>query len=73
MHEEELEDLAECWECGAPVAPGADGAYVFGEDEDRILCQEWPKRRGGEYDAVHDRWTREPDVADLPDERRPHL
>lgn len=59
-----------CLDCGAPIDLEGAGVYVI-IDED-ALCAECASRRGGVYDSGDDRWTIEPTVADLPDERRPH-
>lgn len=68
MHPED--DLADCLDCGATMAPGPDRAFALSAET--FLCFACAQRRGGVYDAAPDRWTRAPDVADEPDERRPH-
>jgi hypothetical protein len=70
MEREELEELTECWDCGATVSPSEDPVYEFAENQ--ALCFECALRRGGEYDAHEERWTVAPNVQDLPDEQRPH-
>lgn len=70
MEEEEFEDTVECWECGEAIADPGE-AYWFSPEG--ALCLECAARRGGEYDELADRWTREPDTTDLADERRPHV
>jgi len=63
------EELLEvCASCGLPITLGAETTYAFGPSS--ILCPACATRRGGVYDAERDRWVVEPDVADLPDERR---
>lgn len=69
MEQEEFEDLIECWECGEPIVEPAE-AYWFSPEG--ALCLECAGRRGGQFDPLADRWTRQPDTADLADERRPH-
>jgi recombinational DNA repair protein (RecF pathway) len=71
MDEEELSDLVDCVDCGATISPGPDRAFALGEG--RFLCFACAGRRGGAYDIEEDRWTSAPDVADAPDERRPHF
>lgn len=67
MHrEEELEGLAACALCGAPLR-STDRAYAFDAERD-VLCYECAIARGGRYDADEDRWTVPPRVGDL---RRP--
>jgi len=70
MEQEELENLTECWSCGASIAATADAAYQFSEEG--FLCFECAFARGGIYLADEDRWEVPPAVVDLPDERRPH-
>lgn len=67
---EETEDLVECIDCGAEVPAGA--GRTFAVTAETFLCFECAVKRGGVYDEPKDRWTKEPDVADEPDERRPH-
>lgn len=66
--DDEAVDL--CASCGAALTVGAETGYAFGPSA--VLCAPCAARRGGVYDAARDRWVVEPDVADLPDERRPH-
>jgi hypothetical protein len=68
VEREEFESLANCADCGAEIDPATDEAFAFGETG--FLCLECGLRRGGIYDAEEDRWTKAPDVSDLPDERR---
>lgn len=70
MQQEELDELVDCWECGATVSPSEDPVFQFSDEG--VLCFECAVRRGGKYDAVDDCWTRAPSTNDLPDERRPH-
>lgn len=66
--ENEIDDR--CASCGTPLTVGAERSYAFGPSG--MLCEACATRRGGVYDAERDRWVVEPDLAGLPDERRPH-
>lgn len=70
MRQDEWNELERCIDCGALIAPGPDRAYALSDEA--FLCFECAVRRGGIYDSDQDRWVVEPDVADEPDERRPH-
>ncbi len=70
MHRTESETLVECWACGASIAPEIDRAFAISDDA--FLCFECALERGGKFNDEEDRWTLPPNVADLPDERRPH-
>ena len=70
MHNQERDELAECCDCGATIAPTTDRAFVI--QDTAVLCFDCAVKRGGVYDGREDRWTVPPRVADLPDERRPH-
>ncbi len=70
MRDEEYDDLNQCIDCGATIAPGTDRVFALSPEE--FLCFECSVRRGGVYDADEDRWTRAPTVEGEPDERRPH-
>ncbi len=70
MDREELEEELICADCGALFWTNAYPAYLWGESG--VLCFECAVKRGGEFDAELDRWVCEPNVGDLPDERRPH-
>jgi len=70
MHTQEFRELTDCCDCGAVIEAEAERPFTVSDDE--VLCFECAVRRGGVYDAAEDRWTVAPDVADLPDERRPH-
>jgi hypothetical protein len=59
-----------CLSCGMPVEAGLERAYAYGPSG--VVCHACARQRGGVYDAARDCWSVEPDVADLPDERRPH-
>ncbi len=64
MEQEEFEeDVEQCADCGASIAPDADGSFVFGER--RTLCFECAIRRKGEYDEREERWTVSPDLTGL--------
>lgn len=71
MQVEELEDIVECIDCGAPMAPGQDRAFALSDDA--FLCLACATRRGGVYDETEDRWAAAPNVGDEPDERRRHV
>ncbi len=70
MEREELDELVECYDCGATLEPAGDGVFVI--EGTLALCWACAERRGGVYDAREERWTRVPDLSDVPDERRPH-
>jgi hypothetical protein len=70
METDELEELVRCFDCGAMIAPGPDRAYAISDES--FLCFECAERRGGRYDHDADEWIVAPNVADEPDERRPH-
>lgn len=69
MHSTEWNELVECLDCGATIA-STDCAYAI--TDETFLCFSCAVRKGGVYDADHDRWTVAPNVSDEPDERRPH-
>lgn len=70
VQERERDEAAtQCTDCSRDL--GIDGSQVFSSDG-VSLCWECALKRGGVFDAKQDRWTRPPDVSDLPDERRPH-
>ena len=68
MEPEELAELVECWECGASVSPSEDAVFQFGDQA--VLCLECSIKRGGEYDAADECWTRPPSLDDLLNENR---
>lgn len=70
MHTEEWNDVVDCYECGATIAPDTD--RVFALSEDAFLCFACAVARGGVYDAKEERWTVPPSAAGVPDERRAH-
>jgi len=58
-----------CARCGMTIeSAGFERAFAYGLTE--VLCFECARALGGVYDAETEGWTVEPDVADLPDERR---
>ncbi len=63
MHREEADQLGVCADCGAPIEPGSDRSYAFGEAA--TLCWDCAVRRGGRYDAAQERWSDPPRVSDL--------
>jgi hypothetical protein len=68
MEPEEVEELVDCWDCGATVSPSEDVVFQFGDRA--VLCLECAIKRGGEYEAEGDRWARLPHLDDMPNERR---
>ncbi len=61
MHGTEALECEVCASCGTDVR-SAERAFAF---EGSVLCWECAMKRGGEYDELHDRWTKAPDVSDL--------
>ncbi|MFO0564814.1 MAG: hypothetical protein U0263_04080 [Polyangiaceae bacterium] len=70
MHSSEWNELTPCADCGAEVAPGPDRAFLV--NDEALLCFECATKRGGAWDAVHERWTKAPSLDGIPDPRRPH-
>jgi len=71
MEQERDEDDRDiCTSCGAAIDVGRERAFSYGPSG--VLCHACATRRGGVYDAGRERWEVEPDLTDLPDERRPH-
>jgi hypothetical protein len=66
MHESEERELVACAVCGAALSFVSDRAFGFGTDS--ALCWECSVKRGGRYDAVHERWEVVPRTDDLRDE-----
>jgi hypothetical protein len=66
---DDWEDTSACVECGAILWPNVDRAFPSGPDT--YLCFACAERRGGVYAEEDDRWTVAPNMAGLPDERRP--
>lgn len=69
MHQSEWNELAQCADCNAEVAPGVDRGYAIGEDE--VLCFACAVRRGAQWDPLHERWMEPPDLSGLPVESQP--
>jgi hypothetical protein len=67
VHRSESRELLCCVACGALVDT-REGVYSFGTQG--VLCFSCALRRGGAYDAAHDRWTHSPDVSDLAEPER---
>jgi hypothetical protein len=65
MHESESHELVSCAVCGAEISVAADRGFAFGPSG--ALCWECGVRRGGRYDALHERWEVPPQFADLLD------
>ncbi len=70
MEQQEWEEMVPCADCGATISPNHDRAFAVSDE--LFLCFGCAERRGGTYDEGRDCWTVAPDVADEPDERRPH-
>ena len=68
MHRSETTDLVVCLDCKAEVSLGADRVFLV--TEDTALCPVCALKRGGTYDAVHDTWTRAPDLTGVDASRR---
>ena len=68
MNIEEWDELVDCYDCGAAVAPSAQ--YAISIDLDEFICFDCAVVRGGVYDTIEDRWIVFPDVVTgIPDER----
>lgn len=63
MHRSEEGELVRCADCGAEVSLRADRTFAFGTAS--ALCWECSVKRGGRYDATHERWEESPSVGDL--------
>jgi hypothetical protein len=63
MRRSEMEDFVACAVCGAQVALGSDRSFAFGSDQ--AVCWECSLKRGGRYDAQHERWEVAPRIVDL--------
>jgi hypothetical protein len=70
MEQDEWNELVQCVDCRAMIAPGPDRAFAISDDD--FLCFACSIRRGGLFDYDEDSWIVAPNVADEPDERRPH-
>ncbi|MEI8254707.1 MAG: hypothetical protein WCJ30_03455 [Deltaproteobacteria bacterium] len=68
MHQTEAGQIEQCRACGAELVSGRDREYVYSEEGE--ICFDCAIRRGGEYDALHDRWVKSPDVVDLIERER---
>lgn len=66
MHRSETEELVPCSDCGAEVSIAGARAFTFGSAG--VLCWDCAVRRGGSYDAQHERWSTAPRTGDLHDE-----
>jgi hypothetical protein len=62
---EAIGELEVCWDCKTTISWMANRAFTFGADG--VLCWSCAVRRGGIYEAAHDRWTRAPEIGDLLD------
>lgn len=63
MHRSEADRLLPCNACGQETGGAADRGFSGGGDT--VLCYDCSVRRGGTWDEAENRWTREPDTADL--------
>jgi hypothetical protein len=70
MHTQEWDDIVDCCDCGATVAPDTD--RVFALSDETFLCFACAVARGGVYDGMEERWTVAPNAAGVPDERSAH-
>ncbi len=61
--DEEREIASACADCGELIEPGGARSYEFGEQSQ--LCWACAVRRGGSYDARHERWVKKPSTANL--------
>ena len=59
----EPEEFVTCALCRAQIAVGDDRSFAFGSDQ--AICWECSLRRGGRYDAQHERWEVAPHIVDL--------
>ena len=62
QEERDEEQTLPCADCGAGTVV-ADRTYEFGSEQ--LLCWQCAERRGGRYDAHQERWSQEPEIADL--------
>lgn len=69
MHRTEHDELTDCMECGATVAPGPDRAFAI--TDAAVLCHACATQRGGQYDELDDRWLVPPGIGDLPTSAAP--
>jgi hypothetical protein len=63
MRESEERELVVCAGCGTALSVASDRGFSFGADSG--LCWECSVKRGGRYDAIHERWEVAPEIADL--------
>jgi hypothetical protein len=71
MHQSEWNELAQCSECGAELSPNVDRGFAFAEQS--VLCFDCAVRRGAQWDALHERWSRDPDLTGLTPAEHPRL
>lgn len=62
---EETDTSAVCAQCGAEFSPELERGYVFGDEDDQVLCYACALARSGVHDEVHDRWVKPPDLSGL--------
>ena len=65
MHRSELEEMADCVDCGFPVDVDRERGYR--SSGDWVLCQSCAFARGARFDQEEDRWTVPPDSTGLPE------
>ncbi len=70
VNQDEWAEPTACCDCGASMWPEVERAFPCSPET--YLCFVCAERRGGVFDATEERWIVAPNVAGLPDERRPH-
>jgi hypothetical protein len=63
MNSSEWIEPALCNDCNATIWPEVDRSFACSPE--MFLCFACAVRRGGSYDANHERWTAAPDVGGL--------
>ena len=66
MHRSEDREFIACVACGEAVPPGTG----YGVSAETVLCPDCALERGGSFDAVTERWVREPRIDDLVEPER---
>ncbi|HEX7480356.1 MAG TPA: hypothetical protein VF331_21325 [Polyangiales bacterium] len=64
MHRCETEQLINCLVCGAETSIDLDRSFALSEVTG--LCFACAVARGGVYDALHDTWSKSPDLSAFP-------
>ena len=70
LRDERDDTSGSCADCGAELRPDDRRTYDSGFGV--TVCWSCALARGGVFDAARDQWAVAPNVANLPDERRPH-